>query len=93
MPRVAEELRRPWKSAIPTLLLSGERDPVTPPAYGVSVARNLSRSRHVVFRGGGHAENSWCKLQLIVAFLEAPGERRLDVSCADLDWFPGFREE
>jgi hypothetical protein len=30
---------------------------------------------------------------LIVAFLEAPGERRLDVSCADLDWFPGFREE
>ena len=42
------------KSAIPTLLLSGEFDPVTPPSGAEEVLRGLSKGRHVVIRNNGH---------------------------------------
>ncbi|MGB1253047.1 MAG: alpha/beta hydrolase, partial [Candidatus Promineifilaceae bacterium] len=36
-------------SDIPTLILSGAFDPITPPAYGAAVAANLSNSTHLTF--------------------------------------------
>jgi pimeloyl-ACP methyl ester carboxylesterase len=42
------------QSAIPTLLLSGEFDPVTPPSGAEEVARGLSKGRHIVVRNNGH---------------------------------------
>jgi pimeloyl-ACP methyl ester carboxylesterase len=89
MPRASNDLRQPWKSDIPTLLFSGERDPVTPPEYGERVARSLTNARHIVIPGGGHAESSACKTQLIASFLAAPREKQ-DTSCvSELD-FPRF---
>ena len=90
MPRAAEGLRRPWTSDIPVLLFSGERDPVTPPEYGERVAQSLGRARHFVFRGGGHAEGSWCKTQVIASFLDNPLGTNAANTCVDLDWFPKF---
>jgi pimeloyl-ACP methyl ester carboxylesterase len=43
MPRASNDMREPLRSDIPTLLFSGERDPVTPPEYGTRVARSLTR--------------------------------------------------
>ena len=43
--------QQPITSAIPTLILSGEYDPVTPPAYGMLAARTLSRSYFFLFPG------------------------------------------
>ncbi len=37
---------------IPTLVISGDADPVTPPRWGESVKRYLPRTRHLVFPGG-----------------------------------------
>jgi pimeloyl-ACP methyl ester carboxylesterase len=90
MPRAPREMREPWKSDIPVLLISGERDPVTPPEYGERVAKNLTRVRHVVIQGGGHAEQSPCKTQVMAAFLNDPDQREPAKTCLDLHDFPAF---
>jgi pimeloyl-ACP methyl ester carboxylesterase len=69
-------------SAIPTLILSGEYDPVTPPAYGMLAARTLSRSYFFLFPGTGHGvfgTNS-CVNSMFQAFLELP-TRQPDATC------------
>jgi pimeloyl-ACP methyl ester carboxylesterase len=89
MPRAAAELRQPWTSNIPTLLFSGERDPVTPPEYGTRVASHLTSGRHIILRGGGHAEQSPCKTQVMAMFLNDPA-RELVKTCLDAHDFPEF---
>ena len=90
MTRAAAEMRQPWTSDIPTLLFSGERDPVTPPEYGTRVARHLRTGRHIIIRGGGHAEQSPCKTQVMAMFLNDPSQRELVKTCLDLHDFPAF---
>ena len=90
MPRASREMRQPWKSDIPVLLLSGERDPVTPPEYATRVARSLSRGRHIVIRGGGHAEQSPCKTQVVADFLNDPLKKVPAKTCLDELDFPPF---
>ena len=89
MPRASNDMRRPWTSEIPTLLFSGERDPVTPPEYGERVARSLTNARHIVIPGGGHAEPSGCKTLVIAAFLADP-RKTPDASCVEQLDFPRF---
>jgi pimeloyl-ACP methyl ester carboxylesterase len=76
--------RQPVKSDIPTLLLSGEFDPVTPPAGGEEVARHLSRRRHVVIRNNGHpiGNAEACIGRMIGQFLDRAAVDGVDVSCA-----------
>jgi pimeloyl-ACP methyl ester carboxylesterase len=90
MPRAAGEMRQAWTADTPVLLLSGERDPVTPPEYGARVARSLSRSRHIVIRGGGHAEQNQCKTQVVAAFLNDPAQGVPPKTCLDQLDFPPF---
>jgi pimeloyl-ACP methyl ester carboxylesterase len=52
--KVAPEFFEATTSAIPTLLLSGSLDPVTPPASGALVAGTLPNSKHIVVGGLGH---------------------------------------
>jgi len=47
-------VKEPLVSDIPTLVLEGEFDPVTPPEYGQLVAENLSKGYFFEFRGAGH---------------------------------------
>jgi pimeloyl-ACP methyl ester carboxylesterase len=49
-----EGYRDPVVSSAPTLLLSGELDPVTPPQWGEEAKKTLSNSMHVVVPGVGH---------------------------------------
>ena len=39
---------------IPTLIISGEADPVTPPDNGAAAAKYLPNSRQIVLKGMGH---------------------------------------
>lgn len=70
--------RQPVKSGVPTLLLSGTYDWLTPPAWGREAARHLSPSRHVVFRALGHgvAVQDPCAGRLRDAFIEDPDPKR-----------------
>jgi pimeloyl-ACP methyl ester carboxylesterase len=73
---------QPVTSAIPTLILAGEYDPATPPAYGMLAAQTLSRSYFFLFAGTGHGvvgRNS-CATSMFLAFLELPTEKP-DTTC------------
>lgn len=64
-------------SAIPTLVLSGQFDPITPPAWGRLAAQDLSDSFFFEFPGVGHgvAFADQCPLGIALAFLDDPQHR------------------
>ncbi|MBN1210392.1 MAG: alpha/beta fold hydrolase [Myxococcaceae bacterium] len=62
-----EGYRGPVSSSVPTLLLSGELDPVTPPAWGEEAKKTLSHSLHVVVPGVGHNTASVGCIQSLMA--------------------------
>lgn len=74
----------PVTSDKPVLLLSGGMDPVTPPAYGVEVARTLRNAKHVIAPGYGHIVSPHaCGPRLIAAFVDAAGVARLPDACVE----------
>jgi pimeloyl-ACP methyl ester carboxylesterase len=81
---VSDAHRQPTKSTIPTLLLSGELDPVTPPSGGDEVARYLTNGRHVVIRNNGHpiGNAEQCVATMIGQFLDRGSADGLDTRCA-----------
>jgi pimeloyl-ACP methyl ester carboxylesterase len=76
---------RPVTSSIPTLVLAGEWDPVTPPKPAREAVKRLKRSFFVEFPGLGHvvvrSENP-CPQSLFRAFLDSPTQRP-DTTCAE----------
>lgn len=60
--RVGPDFQRPFTGEIPTLLLSGWFDPVTPPETAERVAATLSMSRHIVDPRAGHGSSAGCAL-------------------------------
>jgi pimeloyl-ACP methyl ester carboxylesterase len=82
---------QPVTSAVPTLVLSGEIDPVTPPSWGQSVADHLSKSRHIVAPATGHGVvTSACGMKMIREFIDAGSVDGLDVSCVQSLRRPAF---
>jgi pimeloyl-ACP methyl ester carboxylesterase len=70
--KVEPEFFEPTRSDIPTLLLSGSLDPVTPPASGSLVAKTLSQSKHVIVNGIGHIVSPHtCVRRVMSKFIEA----------------------
>lgn len=60
-------------SGVPSLVVSGAFDPVTPPSYGVLAAQTLSHSTTVVFPAQAHASSvSECGARAVQAFLTDP---------------------
>jgi hypothetical protein len=75
---------QPVSSDIPTLVISGEYDPITPPEYGKLVAGKLSAGYFFEFPGMGHGvtTSSECAISIARAFLQLPSEKP-DASCID----------
>lgn len=81
---LAADFRAPLKSDIPTLLLSGGADPVTPPEYAEQVAAGLSHSRHIVIPGFGHGTISLgCMPKVVAEFVRTADPAALDFTCLD----------
>jgi pimeloyl-ACP methyl ester carboxylesterase len=85
-PKLGPEFRTPVTSDIPTLLLSGGADPVTPPSSGDQVARYLKRSRHIVVEDGGHGldgmSDGECVPRMVTSFITTGSAESMDASCA-----------
>ena len=83
---------QPLKSNVPALLLSGEMDPVTPPAYGERVLEGLPNGRHFVLRGQGHNVGATgCLPKLVGQFIESLDAKSLDAKCLDsIGYVPPF---
>ena len=69
-------------SPIPALVLSGEYDPITPPAWGRLTAADLDNAFFYEFRGVGHGASGTggCPLGITLDFLDDPGSEP-DSSC------------
>lgn len=79
-----ETLRGPVRSNVPTLLLAGSADPVTPPVYAEQVAQDLPNSRVVVLEGMGHnVMYRGCLPRLINDFLKSGSVEGLGLSCTE----------
>ena len=81
---VDADLHSALHSDIPVLLLSGEADPVTPPADAERAAAGLSHHRHLVLRGEGHGQlATGCIPTLMAQFLDDLRPEILDASCLE----------
>ena len=70
--KVAPEFFEPTTSTIPTLLLSGSHDPVTPPSQAALAAKTLSQSKHIVVNGMGHiVSHQSCARRIVAKFIAA----------------------
>jgi pimeloyl-ACP methyl ester carboxylesterase len=70
------------RSDIPTMILGGELDPITPPSYGKLAASTLTKSTFIEVRGGGHSVSPYseCTRKLESLFLANPNHP-LNTSC------------
>jgi pimeloyl-ACP methyl ester carboxylesterase len=79
-----EDFREPRTSPVPTLLLSGERDPVTPPEYAARTAEGFPNHLNLVARGQSHSVlRNPCLQNIATAFVEAGSVDGIDTSCVD----------
>jgi pimeloyl-ACP methyl ester carboxylesterase len=89
---MAPDFKQPVVSAKPVLLLSGEDDPITPPANAERAARTLSNSLSLVVPGQGHG-NAFrgCLPRIAAEFVDAGSVKGLDTACVkDTKPFPFF---
>jgi len=82
--RMDDDFKQPVVSAVPTLILSGEADPITPPEYGDEVTQHLSASRHIVNPGQGHMQAPFgCMPVLLAQFVDTANAGDLDIQCLE----------
>ena len=78
------DLRAPLRSDHPVLLLSGDSDPITPPAYAEQVLAGLRNARHLIGPGQGHGlAGVGCVPQLMRDFLDTLEPGTLDTACLE----------
>jgi pimeloyl-ACP methyl ester carboxylesterase len=71
-------------SDVPVLLMSGERDPVTPPHYAAETAENYANSLNLVARGQAHSVlKNVCLRKITTAFINQGSVDGLDTACVD----------
>lgn len=79
--RAGDVENAPVTSGVPTLLLAGEFDPITPPAWAHHAAASLTSGRVVQLPAIGHgAGTETCGRDLLRAFIEDPAAP-LDTTC------------
>lgn len=88
---VDADFHAPLVSSVPTLLLSGTLDPVTPPGDAGRVAKNLRNARHLVIEGSGHGQTGVaCMDRVLADFFDKTEPKTLDTSCLDRRMQPPF---
>jgi pimeloyl-ACP methyl ester carboxylesterase len=81
---VADDFHEPVRWDGPVLLMSGERDPVTPPAYAAQAAETFPRSANLVAPGLGHmVVKHRCLRDVVADFIAEPDVSALETACVD----------
>lgn len=80
---IPDDYHEPVRSDRPVLIISGGRDPSTPPRWGEAAVRGLPNGRHIIFPYEGHGVGDTpCGATLIRRFLDGAHPDQLDPSCA-----------
>jgi pimeloyl-ACP methyl ester carboxylesterase len=82
---------QPVTSNIPTLVMAGQYDPITPPAYGHMAAKTIKGSYMFEFPGVGHGASvgDICPYRVAIAFFDNP-KTRPDIGCVSTMTEPHF---
>src|SRR5438045_8844934 len=84
---IPTDFLEPVSSNAPVLIFSGNMDPVTPPKYGVQVAKNLRNSRHIIIAEAGHGDDGLkhpgCVSRSAIESLGKGDAINLDESCVE----------
>lgn len=81
---VPKDMHDPLISDIPTLVLSGEFDPITPPEYGEQFVKGLSNGKHIVLKGQGHfVSTTGCTPHIVAQFVEQASTTSLNTQCTN----------
>ena len=79
-----EGFHLPVKSDLPVLLMSGERDPVTPPHYAAQTAETFPNSLNLVARGQAHSVmRNICLRDITSEFINKGTVKDLDTTCVE----------
>ena len=86
VPAVADSFSEPISSDLPTLLLSGELDPATPPHWGALAVKQLTNAKHLIspFATHGVAAQT-CANDLIADLVDSASVKKIDASCLEKD--------
>jgi pimeloyl-ACP methyl ester carboxylesterase len=69
---------------IPTLIMSGELDPVTPASNGEKSDAHLPNSHHIIAKNNAHiVASTACGIKIVNEFLEQQMPKELDESCLE----------
>jgi TAP-like protein len=76
------DFHHPFTSALPVLILEGQYDPVTPPAYGEQILKNLTHARLLVADGQGHGViAAGCMPKLVGEFVDDLDPSQINAAC------------
>jgi len=81
---VPENFHQPVVSELPVLLMSGERDPVTPPHYAEQTAETFPNSLNLVAPGQAHSVmKNICLRDITTEFINKGAVENLDTACVE----------
>lgn len=94
--KLATPMTTPTQTSVPTLIVGGDLDPITPPENGVFVAQKLgAKAQFVEFPFLAHGAvgvGNDCADQIAIRFLNAP-DAAVDATCAKAMTAPRFTSE
>lgn len=89
LPALADDRDEAFRA--PTLILSGDLDPVTPPRWGEAMKDHFPGALHVTVPGTGHNTSTvGCVPELIARFIETGDPAAIDASCVNSVRRPPF---
>lgn len=71
----------PFRSQVPTVLVSGDMDPASRPHWGETAARSLPNSIHIVVPGGAHTPDNDCTAEVREQLFARGSVKGLDLGC------------
>ena len=80
--RATDFENEPVTSEIPTLMVSGSLDPVTPPKYAIKALKHLKNGYRVLFQDESHVFNNPCFDQITKNFINNP-TKKPNSECSD----------
>jgi hypothetical protein len=84
---ISDNYRTPVVSDVPLLIVSGNLDPVTAPAWGTEIAKGFKNSLHLIIPEQGHGpgglSNMDCEENIVLDFLNGTPAGKLDTSCVN----------
>lgn len=81
---IDEDFREPVTGDIPVLALSGEVDPITPPAYAEIAISELDNAYHIVNENQSHTQAPLgCMPTVLQQFIETKAPNNLNLTCLE----------